>query len=234
MSLLLQPRHCLAALPLVLAGLVMTPRAAAQDDPTPIYPGAPGEDNRGDEAAMEVSVVDYAEADVRFVQGMIAHHAQALDMTALAAERAQSDAVRMLARRIEISQADEIALMQRWLADRGEDVPQVDGPDHHHGHHGHAHHGHDHHELMPGMLTPEQLADLATAEGEAFDRLFLELMIFHHEGALIMVDELFYSEGGGQNTTVFRFASHVDADQRTEIARMRAMLGASSHHHHHE
>lgn len=148
-----------------------------------------------------------AEADVRFVQGMIPHHAQALEMTALVSDRTDSEAVHRLARRIEVSQRDEIAIMERWLERRGESLPE----------------GHHHGPLMPGMLTEEELARLADATGDEFDRLLLEFMIRHHEGALVMVADLF-SSGGGQEAEIFQFASHVDADQRAEIARMREML----------
>ncbi|HEV2149680.1 MAG TPA: DUF305 domain-containing protein [Longimicrobiaceae bacterium] len=160
----------------------------------------------------------YTGADVRFMQGMIAHHAQALAMTALAPARSRREDVRLLAERIEVSQEDEIAAMRRWLEKRGEAVP---GPDAHHGHHGSGGHA-----LMPGMLTPEELARLAAVTGSAFDRLFLESMIRHHEGALVMVRELFASRGAGQEPEIFQFATEVDADQRVEIARMRAMLDA--------
>lgn len=150
----------------------------------------------------------YVEADVRFMQGMITHHEQALEMTDLVPGRTDHEGIHALAGRIEISQIDEIESMRRWLESRGESVPEE---------HGHGH-------LMPGMLTEEQMERLAGAEGAEFDRLFLEGMIQHHEGALIMVEELFASEGAGQEPQIFVFASHVDADQRAEIARMRNVL----------
>lgn len=154
----------------------------------------------------------YSEADVRFMQGMIPHHAQALDMTGLIAERTENQDIHRLAQRIEISQRDEIARMQRWLERRGESVPG----EHHHG------------ALMPGMLTEEEMARLSAARGSEFDRLFLELMIHHHEGALVMVDDLFTTDGAGQEMEIFLFASHVDSDQRAEIARMRSMLNSTT------
>jgi uncharacterized protein (DUF305 family) len=157
-------------------------------------------------------------ADARFMQGMIPHHAQALDMTSLVPARTTRRDVLLLAERIEVAQGDEIAWMQRWLQDRGEEAPMAGG--------GHAHHGAGHHALMPGMLTPEQLAQLAAASGSEFDRLFLEFMIQHHEGALVMVDDLLASPGAAQLTEVYRFASDIDADQRADIARMKAMLEA--------
>ncbi len=162
----------------------------------------------------------YSRADVDFMQGMIAHHAQAIVMTGLVSGRSSRPDVQLLARRIDISQAEEIEIMQRWLGQRGEEVPSPDDP---HAHHGHlAHQGHE--MLMPGMLTEEELARLAASRGSEFDRLFLEFMIRHHEGALVMVQELFAS-GGGQDSEMFQFASHVDGDQRIEIARMHRLLG---------
>ncbi len=154
----------------------------------------------------------YSQADVRFMHGMIPHHAQALDMTGLVPERSENERIHRLAQRIEISQRDEIARMRRWLETRDEPVPS----EHHHG------------ALMPGMLTEEEMARLSAARGSEFDRLFLELMIHHHEGALVMVDDLFTTDGAGQETEIFLFASHVDTDQRAEIARMRSMLNATT------
>jgi uncharacterized protein (DUF305 family) len=143
---------------------------------------------------------------------MIGHHAQALEMTALLPSRTSRDDMRMLARRIEASQADEIKMMERWLEVRGQEVPGL-----------HALHAHGA-TLMPGMLTAEEMSALAAANGAAFDRLFLEGMIKHHGGALIMVRDLFSTAGAGQQSDIFAFASDVDADQRMEIDRMGAML----------
>jgi uncharacterized protein (DUF305 family) len=165
--------------------------------------------------AQAVASPRHTEADVRFVTGMIAHHGQALDMVALVPDRATRDDVRMMAERIAVSQRDEIALMQRWLQARGHPVPAADSA--------HAHHG-GAHAPMAGMLTPEEMQRLAAARGAEFDRLFLELMIRHHEGALAMVAELFGTPGGGQESAVFHIASEVDADQQMEIDRMRTML----------
>ncbi len=159
----------------------------------------------------------YTPADVRFMQGMIHHHAQALAMTALVPGRTTREDIRLLAQRIEVSQRDEIGLMQRWLENRNEEVPSAD-PQHA------QHHGAGHQMMMPGMLTEEEMARLAGATGTDFDRLFLQLMIRHHEGALTMVGQLFGTPGAGQETDIFRVASDVEADQRAEIARMRALL----------
>lgn len=159
----------------------------------------------------------YTRADVEFMQGMIAHHGQAIVMSALVPARTKRTALRMLAERITVSQRDEIRLMRTWLLDRGESAPDADPrATDHAGHHAMA--------LMPGMLTDEQLARLKAAKGRTFDRLLLESMIRHHEGALTMVATLFGTPGAGQDVDIFRFASDVDADQRAEIARMRALL----------
>ena len=192
-------------------------RSATPASPQIIQPGAPGQASRVVDAAAaaDVSKVPFTPADVRFMQGMIGHHAQALDMTALVATRSSSDAIRKLAQRIELSQADEIKMMQEWLTGRGQKVPDQ-----------HAHHAPGA-TLMPGMLTAGEMARLAQATGPEFDRLFLEFMIKHHEGALTMVQALFAQPGAAQESDVFAFASDVDADQRMEIDRMRAALVSS-------
>ncbi len=157
----------------------------------------------------------YTAADVRFMQHMIAHHAQALEMTRLVPERTTRRDIQLISERIDVSQRDEMALMQRWLRARGQAVPDT----------GHAHGGAEH-AGMPGMATPAEMARLAAARGGEFDRLFLQYMIRHHEGALVMVAELFASPGAGQEGEIFSLASDVEADQRSEIARMRTLPGA--------
>jgi uncharacterized protein (DUF305 family) len=169
-------------------------------------------------AAAAQGQPSHTEADVRFVRDMIGHHAQALEMTALVFARGAREDVRRMAERMEVSQRDEIAMMERWLRDRGLEAPAADAHAHHHGAADSAR------ARMPGMATPEEMARLAAASGAEFDRLFLEMMIRHHEGALVMVAELF-SAGGGQQSQMYAIASEVDADQRMEIDRMRAMLG---------
>lgn len=177
-----------------------------------VQPGAPGEPSRVVAAGRSESI-GYTAADVGFMQGMIGHHAQALEMTALLATRSRADDMKRLALRIDISQADEITMMRRWLETRGESVPDE-----------HAHHMGG--PLMPGMLTAEDMERLAATNGAAFDRLFLEFMIGHHEGALVMVRELFSQPGAGQPSEMFAFAADVEADQSIEIERMRRMLAA--------
>jgi uncharacterized protein (DUF305 family) len=208
-------RIAAALLTAVVAAAAASCRTAAGGADAPlVQPGAPGEPSRVIAAgeAVDRSHVRYTAADVQFMQGMISHHAQALEMTALLPSRTSSEDMRLLARRIEVSQADEITMMQRWLEVRGQEVPGL-----------HAHHVHGA-TLMPGMLTAEEMGRLAEATGAAFDRLFLELMIKHHDGALIMVKELFSNAGAGQESEIFAFASDVEADQRMEIDRMGALL----------
>ncbi|HMS02363.1 MAG TPA: DUF305 domain-containing protein [Gemmatimonadaceae bacterium] len=164
-------------------------------------------------------------ADVAFMQGMIGHHAQALVMTAMVPTRTDTPELQLLAQRIAVSQRDEIGLMRAWLLRHGATAPDPLGDTAAAAHAGHGdtmpHMDHAH---MPGMLSDAQLAELRAARGRAFDRLFLEYMIQHHAGALVMVRDLFASDGGGQDTEIFQFASDVDADQAMEIARMRRLL----------
>ena len=163
----------------------------------------------------------YVQADIDFMSHMIGHHAQAIQMAAMADSHGASPAIRTLAARITNAQHDEITTMQRWLRDRNQPVPEAKpgattmnmG-------------GMTHEMLMPGMLTPEQMKELDAARGKEFDRLFLTRMIQHHRGAVEMVTELFNSYGAAQDQLVFKLASDVQVDQRTEIARMERMLAA--------
>ena len=163
----------------------------------------------------------YTAADVRFMSGMIGHHTQAIQMASWAATHGASPSVRTLAERIINAQRDEIATMQQWLRDRQQPVPEatptgmkmvMDGM--------------EHTMLMPGMLTEEQMKQLDAARGKDFDVLFLTGMIQHHQGAVQMVKDLFDSYGAAQDDLVFKFASDVNVDQTTEIARMQRMLVA--------
>lgn len=181
-------------------------------------------------AQADSARLPYTAADVRFMTAMIGHHAQAVAMSRLAPERGASPAVRTLAARIINAQQDEIAIMRQWLRDRRQPVPEPGDAMAHHGashgapdaHQHAAHHGAA--PVMPGMLTAAQMQQLETARGEAFDRLFLSFMIQHHQGATAMVRELFGTPGAGQDEAVFRFATDVNVDQTTEIARMQRML----------
>ena len=195
----------------VVLGAAAVPRA--QQQAPVIQPGAPGQPSKTVTAdALAAARPTFTPADVRFMQGMIGHHAQALEMTTLLETRTTSDDMRKLAKRIDVSQSDEIKMMQEWLERRGQSLPDP-----------HAHHAHGA-TLMPGMLTPEEMQRLTAARGTEFDRLFLEGMIKHHRGALTMVERLFASPGAGQDSEIYGFASDVDADQRMEIDRMSAML----------
>jgi uncharacterized protein (DUF305 family) len=183
--------------------------AGSGSRPALVQAGAPGQPGRVvDAAAARASAPVHSEADVHFMHGMIPHHGQALEMVALVPSRATSEAVRAMALRMEISQRDEIGLIERWLRSRGEEVPA---------------HG-DHVMTAPGMLTPEQMQRLGDSRGDDFDRLFLESMIQHHEGAITMVRTLFATSGAGQDSEIFQFANDVEVDQQMEIDRMRALL----------
>ena len=178
-----------------------------------VQPGAPGQPTQVIAAsrAVDLSKVRFTTADVEFMQGMIGHHAQAIEMTDLLKTRTSRPEMRLLAERIDISQADEIRMMQAWLMARGQIAPDQ-----------YAHH-HDT-MMMPGMLTLDQMQRLAAASGAEFDRLFLEGMIAHHGGALTMVAALMTQPGAAQESEIFGFVSDVESDQQAEIGRMSAML----------
>jgi uncharacterized protein (DUF305 family) len=190
-----------------IAGAACRSAAAATQVAQPPGPPAP-----------TVSLPKYTPADASFMQGMIGHHQQALEMVALLKTHTTNRNMQLLGLRIEVSQNDEIKMMQTWLRNRGEAVPDE-----------HAMHVHDA-KLMPGMLSPEQMSQLAASKDAAFDRLFLEFMIQHHNGALIMVKELASTPGAGQESSVNAFAAEVEADQGAEITRMRAMRAAMGRH----
>jgi uncharacterized protein (DUF305 family) len=190
--------------------------ALAQSGPVP----------RSDSAGVAKARADsvrrpYTAADIHFMSGMIAHHAQAIAMARWAPNHGAGDAVSRLAERVINAQTDEISLMQRWLIDRNQPAPEPDprGMRMQMG-------GMEHTMLMPGMLTPEQMQKLDAARSSEFDRLFLTFMIQHHRGAVEMVKELFSNPGAGQDEIVWKFASDVNVDQTTEIARMQRMLAA--------
>jgi uncharacterized protein (DUF305 family) len=163
----------------------------------------------------------FSQADVDFMQGMIPHHAQAVIMGGWAPTHGARHDVAVLCERIVVGQTDEIKLMQQWLSDRGQIVPDAKSTRMHMMMNGQAHDM-----LMPGMLTDEEMAALDKARGPEFDRLFLVGMIKHHQGAVDMVDVLFKSYGGGQDTQIYKFASDVYADQNIEITRMKEMLAS--------
>jgi uncharacterized protein (DUF305 family) len=158
----------------------------------------------------------FTRADVEFMSAMIGHHAQAITMSRMAPTHGASPSIQILAARIINAQEDEIKLMQQWLRDRNQPVPEAsaDASAHHHGAH----------ESMPGMLTAAQLQELDAARGKAFDELFLKDMIQHHRGAIAMVDALVATAGAAQHDATFKIVSDINVDQATEIERMQKML----------
>lgn len=195
----------------------------APEQPVIVQPGAPGKPTRVLPATTKGKLPPLSQADVQFMQGMIVHHAQAVEMTALIAARTENKDVRSLGARISHSQADEIAFMKRWLASRGQPIADAT-QDMHKMHMNHKNMSHEQMSLMPGMLTAEQMEALRKANGEEFDRLFLTGMIQHHGGALTMVKDLHDTAGAGQEAELFNFATDVDSGQRAEIRIMQNML----------
>ena len=205
---------------LTIAACSSAPRSAAG---TGVQPRASDPGARATNSAQPVSVARYpfTAADVHFMSGMIPHHAQAVLIAGWAPTHGASTPVRLLCERIVVGQRDEIALMRTWLRDRNQQVPDSNAT-----RMTMTMNGMRHDMLMPGMLTDDELAQLDKARGVEFDRLFLGDMIRHHEGAITMVNDLFASNGAGQDDVVFRFASDVYADQSTEVERMNKMLAA--------
>ncbi len=206
---------------LALAASIATllPGATAQGQqtdpaaPAVVQPGAPGKPSKKLPASTAAKLPPPSPADVEFMQGMIMHHAQAVEMTALTSSHTENKDLRSLGARIRSSQSDEIRFMKRWLAARGEPasmampgMPEMKMP------------------LMPGMLTPEQMEALRQSKGAEFDHLFLTGMIQHHNGALAMVKDLFNTAGAGQDAELFEFATDADNSQRAEIRIMQNML----------
>lgn len=201
-----------------LACLLSLPVSAQQAEPTTpvvVQPGAPGQPTRTLPSSTRPTLPAHTPADVQFMQGMIMHHAQAVEMTALIESHTENKELRSLGARISHSQSDEMKFMKRWLAARGE--PEM-----------HQMHGMDmssHSMMMPGMLTAKQMDALKKAKGKEFDQLFLKGMIQHHNGALAMVKDLFDTAGAGQDAELFNFVTDVDSGQRAEIKIMQTMLG---------
>jgi uncharacterized protein (DUF305 family) len=211
----LKPHWMLGAL--VAAG-ILSSLAYPQQAPVIVQPGAPGQPSRTLPSSARPTVPPVSHADIEFMQGMIMHHSQAVEMTALIGSHTQNKALRSLGAKISSSQSDEIRFMKRWLAARGQPVsmampgmPDMDmsgqpmAP-------------------MPGMLSPEQMEALRHAKDTDFDHLFLTGMIQHHQGALVMVKNLFGTAGAGQDADLFNFATDADNTQRAEIKIMQSML----------
>ena len=212
-----------AALVCFLAPPVGAQQTDSKDAPTIVQPGAPGQPTKILPPTTRAKLPPRSPKDVEFMQGMIMHHAQAVEMTALIESRTENKELRLLGARIRQSQADEMNFMKRWLALRNEKLSmpmpemKMDGMDmssHHHQQH-----------LMPGMLSEEQMDALKKAKGAEFDQLFLKGMIQHHNGALEMVKDLFDTAGAGQDAELFNFATDVDSGQRAEIKIMQTLLG---------
>lgn len=203
------------------ASLLGSPVRAQQPEPAKpvlVQPGAPGQPSRTLPPSTKGQLPPLSRADVEFMQGMIMHHAQAIEMTALIASHTENKDLQSLGARISRSQSDEITFMKRWLAARGEPIsmampgmPDMDMQGRTMA-------------LMPGMLTADQMAALRRAKGPEFDRLFLTGMIQHHHGALTMVKDLFDTAGAGQDAEMFDFATDADNSQRAEIKIMQSML----------
>ena len=204
-----------------LAAFFSSPSQAQQTSPAApviVQPGAPGKPSKTLPPSTKGSVPPLSQADVEFMQGMIMHHAQAVEMTALIASHTENKDLHSLGARISRSQSDEINFMKRWLAARGQPISMsMPGmPDMDRSGRPMA--------LMPGMLSPDQMEALRKAKGAEFDRLFLTGMIQHHNGALTMVRDLFDTAGAGQDADIFNFANDADNTQRAEIRIMQSML----------
>ena len=199
---------------LILAGFFCSAARAQQAAPPPVVvqPGPPGQPSRRLPPSTTAKLVPWSQADVEFMQGMIMHHAQAVEMTALIPSHTENKELHLLGARISRSQSDEIKFMKRWLAARGEpDSMAMPG----------MHHPMP---LMPGMLRPQQMEALRKTKDAEFDHLFLTGMIQHHNGALTMVKDLFDTTGAGQDAELFDFATDADNTQRAEIRVMQGML----------
>jgi uncharacterized protein (DUF305 family) len=213
-----------AALICFLSLPVWAQQTDSKPSPVVVQPGAPGQPTRTLPSSTRATLPPLSPKDLEFMRGMIMHHSQAVEMTALIESRTENKKLRLLGARISQSQSDEMKFMKRWLEIRGEAVspPMPEMP----GMNMPGHDMHDHqHKLMPGMLTPKQMDALKKAKGAEFDRLFLTGMIQHHSGALIMVKDLFDTAGAGQDAELFNFATDVDSGQRAEIKIMQIMLG---------
>ncbi|HEX4538075.1 MAG TPA: DUF305 domain-containing protein [Candidatus Acidoferrum sp.] len=204
--------------------LCFTAQAQQTDPPSPVVvqPGAPGKPTKTLPPSTKGALPPLSKADVQFMQGMIMHHSQAVEMTALIPSHTENKELRSLGARISSSQSDEIKFMRRWLATRGQSLSmataEMPGMDM----------SHERTSLMPGMLTTEQMGALRKAKGSEFDHLFLTGMIQHHGGALTMVKDLFDNAGAGQDAELFNFATDADNSQRAEIKIMQNMLETKS------
>jgi uncharacterized protein (DUF305 family) len=212
-----------------VSAVFFSPAARAQQTdpakPAVVQPGAPGEPSKPLPSSTRATLLPRSSADVQFMQGMILHHAQAVEMTAMIPSHTQNEDLHSLGARISSSQSDEIKFMKRWLAARGEsDQKAMPGMDMSAGMDTTHKASHASMAPMPGMLTPRQMEALQKAKGAEFDHLFLAGMIKHHNGALTMVKDLFDTAGAGQDAELFNFATDADNTQRAEIRIMETML----------
>ena len=204
----------------VILFLSATSLKAQQSDPVIVQPGAPGQTTRTLPTSTKATLPPRSQKDVEFMQGMIMHHAQAVEMTALIEARTKNKDIILLVARISQSQSDEMKFMRQWLESRGEPISMLMSASNG----SHSHGGHSSQQMtMPGMLNAKQMSELAAATGAEFDRLFLTGMIQHHIGALVMVKDLFDTPGAGQDAELFNFATDVDSGQRAEIRIMETM-----------
>jgi len=201
-----------------LLSLSISAQQAEPSSPVVVQPGAPGQATKTLPASTHAMLPPPSPKDVEFMQGMIMHHAQAVEMTALIDSHTQNKELHTLGARISRSQSDEMDFMRRWLTARGESTSMTM-------HHMPGMQMSSDSMLMPGMLTEKQMAALRKARGKEFDHLFLTGMIQHHNGALTMVKDLFDTGGAGQDAELFNFATDVDSGQRAEIKIMQTMLG---------
>lgn len=196
----------------------------SKESPVVVQPGAPGQPTKVLPATTRAILPPRSAKDVEFMQGMIMHHAQAVEMTALIKSRTANREVSLIGAKISQSQADEMKFMKRWLEARGESAEMPMPKMNMSGMNMSSRHNHKE-ILMPGMLSAKQMEDLKNAKGAEFDELFLKGMIQHHEGALVMVKEMFETAGAGQDAELFNFATDVDSGQRAEIRIMQTLLG---------
>jgi uncharacterized protein (DUF305 family) len=191
--------------------------------PVIVQPGAPGKATRQLPASTRAELPPTSQKDIEFMQGMIMHHAQAVEMTDMIEARTKTPEIRLLGEKISKSQSDEMVFMRRWLQLRGQATEmKMAMPSESHAHGSHS--TPNHQMLMPGMLTSKQMQELLESSGDDFDRLFLTGMIQHHGGALVMVEDLFDNPGTGQDAELFNFASDVDTGQKGEIKIMQNLL----------
>lgn len=215
-------RSLMVVVLLAIASISAIAQTTQPPAPNVVQPGAPGQPSKSLPANTRPKLQAVSPKDVEFMQGMIMHHAQAVEMVDLMDSRTKNKELNLLGARISQSQSDEMSFMKRWLLIRGQSPEMKKTATNQSGHSGHS--GGHSEMVMPGMLSAIQMAELADSIGSEFDRLFLKGMIQHHNGALLMVNDLFNTAGAGQDAELFNFATDVDSGQRAEIRVMQSML----------